>query len=520
MSKRSEWLFLFVVLIIAAIFRLWQLDKIPPGLYPDVAIYANDAFLSLKNKDFKVFYPENYGREGLWMWLLAFSFSVFGVSIWTVRVVAAIVGILTVLGLYILTKELFSGQKFSTYIALLSSFFLATSFWHTNFSRIGFRVILLPFVLVFVFYFLLRALKEKSIFYSILAGIFFGLGFYTYTSFRMAVLILPIFLIFWFLYKKEEKKKFILIFFVFLTVTFFVALPLGIYFLKHPEDFVSRAAPITIFSSENPPKEFLKSLILHLGMFNIYGDPNWRHNFAKKPMLFWPVGIFFLIGFILTIKNSLKFKKNLSSLICNLLLIVWFLVMLLPGILTREGVPHSLRVSGVIPVVFIFSGIGAFFTFEKLKNTLKNEKTFFLILFSFLIICAFFDFQKYFFIWAKKPQVESEHTKELSDMGNYLNSLPEEIEKYVIVNLSGVPVSWAGNLPMPSQTLIFLEFSKYGKTRSTYILPEEILNIKIKEKGVILPLNFDEKIFEKLKEVFPQGQIKKINNFYVYEVEK
>src|SRR3989344_1625096 len=153
--KNKTPLLLLIILSIAVFFRFWQLAEIPPGLYPDVAIYANDALDSLKTKDFKVFYPENNGREGLYMWILALSFSLFGVSIWSIKIVTATAGILTVLGVYLFTKEIFSqtinyplamtssgeawrGKLPATNVALLSSFFLAISFWHVNFSRIGF----------------------------------------------------------------------------------------------------------------------------------------------------------------------------------------------------------------------------------------------------------------------------------------------------------------------------------------------------------------------------------------------
>jgi len=518
---KNKWVFLILIFLLTIFFRLWKLTEIPPGLYPDSAIYGNDAWLSLKNKDFKVFYPENNGREGLFMWLLALSFYIFGVSIFSLRIVCAIIGILTVFGVYLLAKELFENEK----IALLSSFFLSVSFWHTNLSRIGFRVILLPFILTFSFYFLLRSLKNKSTLPSILAGIFFGLGFYTYTSFRMAVLILPFLFGLWFLVAKKEgwQKNFLFLTFSFLIFTFFVALPIGVYFLKNPQDFISRATPISIFEAENPVKEFLKSLILHFGMFNFYGDPNWRHNFSKSPMLFWPVGILFLIGFFLTIKELIKFLKNkdLSSSVSSfLLLVVSFFVMLLPGILTREGIPHSLRVAGAIPFVFIFVGLGGNLTYQKLKEIIKNERLLKAFSFGFLIFVALFEFHKYFFVWAKKPEVKSEFTKEYLEMGNYLNSLPEDFEKYVIVNKGGVPVSWAKNIPMPAQSIMFLEISKYGKIKSEYLLPEDIEKIKIEKRGVILPMAFDEKIFEKLKEKFPEGQIKKVNEFYIFEVEK
>ncbi len=157
--------FLLIILAIAAFFRLWQLSSIPPGLYPDVAMNGNDAIETLNTYNFKVFYPDNNGREGLFMWLIALSFSIFGISVWSIKIVAAIIGILTVLGLYLLTKELFSksAENASRQIALLASFFLAISFWHVNFSRLGFRAILLPFVLVFGFYFLFKGFRQKKL---------------------------------------------------------------------------------------------------------------------------------------------------------------------------------------------------------------------------------------------------------------------------------------------------------------------------------------------------------------------
>jgi len=121
-AKKKEIIILLIILAIAAFFRFFELADIPPGLYPDVAINGNDALDALKTGDFKVFYPENNGREGLFINLIALSFLIFGPSILAIKIVAAVIGILTVFGLYLLTKELFK----KTPIALLSAFFLAT----------------------------------------------------------------------------------------------------------------------------------------------------------------------------------------------------------------------------------------------------------------------------------------------------------------------------------------------------------------------------------------------------------
>jgi len=509
---------LLVILALAGFFRLWQLNSIPPGLYPDEAINGNEALTSPG----KIFYHENNGREGLYINLISLSFSIFGTSIFSFRLVSAIIGILTVLGLYLLTKELFAqyNEGKSCYIALLSSFFLAISFWHTNFSRIGFRAILLPFILVFSFYFLFKGFREKKILNFIISGILFGLGFYTYTSYRFIVLLLPLILFCWWLiYKKQNlQKKFLLFTSYLLLFTLILALPIGIYFLKNPQDFIGRAAPISIFAAENPIKEFGKSLILHLGMFNFRGDSNWRHNFSGAPELFWPVGILFLIGIIFSIKEfifSLR-NKSCSLFIVHCSLISWFFIMLLPGILTYEGIPHALRTIGVIPVVYIFAGFGGWKIYQWFDKNTKRKRLVFTAIFLFLLMTGVVEFDKYFNKWGRHPEVRNAFSADYVEIGNYLNSLPNETQKYVIVNELGVPLY---GISIPAQTPIFIETTKFGQPRSTYLAAENLDQIRIDhKKTVIIPI-YDGKLLNELQEKFPQGLIKEKNGLNIYEIE-
>lgn len=540
--KNIKVLFVLIAILAAAsFFRLWKLSSVPPGLYPDVAINGNEALTALKSGNYKIFYPENNGREGLFMNLIALSFAIFGVSIWSIKIVAAIFGILTVLGLYLLTRELFSGinpvkipSEFngagnqqltinSEAIALLSAFFLTISFWHTNFSRIGFRAISLPFAMVFSFYFLLKGLKTKKIMLSLIGGIFFALGFYTYTSFRFAVLLLPVvFIPAYFFSKKESREKEIIkAAAYFLIATFIIALPIGIYFLKNPADFIGRAAPISVFNSKNPIFEFAKSLALHLEMFNVYGDGNWRHNLAKSPMLFWPIGILFLIGFFSSVINLIKSirKKNSSFTNSYLLIVSWFFIMILPGALTKEGVPHALRVVGVIPVVYIFVGLGSWLVYSFLANNNRKKKLVVFTAVLFLLAMTCYEFNKYFVVWGQSKVVKDEFSSNYVVMANYLNSLGPEIKKYVIVNQDGVAVPWPNGIPMPAQTIIFIESAKYGSPQSIYLKTGEINQIRTdgKKTEVILMQN-DSNIFVNLKTKFPRGIIRQENGIWRFEI--
>ncbi|RLC34235.1 MAG: hypothetical protein DRH33_09550, partial [Candidatus Nealsonbacteria bacterium] len=207
-AQKYHIFFLLAILGIAIFFRFWELGDIPPGVYPDEAIHGNQAI----SNSGKIFYPENNGREGLFINLIALSFSLFGISIWSLKFISAFVGVLTVAGLYLLTKELLKTvnckPQTTNCIALLSAFFLASSFWHTNFSRIAFRAILVPFFLTFLFYFLFRGFRTQKIWNFVVSGVFFGLGFHSYIAYRLAIfLVIWVLILWWLFYKKQGLQK-------------------------------------------------------------------------------------------------------------------------------------------------------------------------------------------------------------------------------------------------------------------------------------------------------------------------
>lgn len=539
------WFFcLFAVFGAAIFFRLWQLDSTPPGLYPDVAMNGNNAIETLKTGVFKIFYSDNNGREGLFMWLISFSFLIFGVSIWSIKIVAAIVGILTVFGLYLLAREIFSqyAKDVSKYIALLSAYFMAVSFWHVNFSRLGFRAILLPFILVFTSYFLLRGFRinlenpthGRKFWNFIAAGILFGLGFYTYISFRLAILLLPIIIIYWFFaYRRQNLlKKFMFYVLCFLFSSFLIALPIGIYFLFNPADFMSRASGVSIFSQNNPLAAFGESLIKHLAMFNFYGDPNWRHNYSGSPQLFWPVGILFLIGFFISIKDfifgwknqscfsraprDLNEEKNCYKFYFSCFILGWFFIMLLPSVLTIEGIPHALRSIGVVPAVYILAALGGWKVYEFFNKNTKRKKMVLASSLLFLLAVGFSEFNKYFISWGQSSKVKEAFTQRYADIGNYLNYLPDDAQKYVVVNEPGSPLY---GISIDAQTPMFIEYSKFGRLRTNYLKIEDLNQVKIGQgKTIIIPLHKGESWIELYKN-FPQGEFRVKNGFVILEIQ-
>ncbi|MEK7123431.1 MAG: glycosyltransferase family 39 protein, partial [Patescibacteria group bacterium] len=233
-----------MTLIIAAFLRFYNIAGLPPGLYPDEAMNGNNALEALAKQDFKLFYPENNGREGLFINIQALSAAIFGNEPWALRIVSAIFGIFTVLGVYFLAKELFARHS----VALLSAFFLAAGFWHINFSRIGFRAIMAPFFLTWGVYFLLKSFNSISsaanryALYAAAGGVFYGLGFHSYIAYRGTPLLIFIVLVLYWLKNKdwERRKKILFSLSVFSLLTLIAFAPLGFYFLQNPQDFFGR----------------------------------------------------------------------------------------------------------------------------------------------------------------------------------------------------------------------------------------------------------------------------------------
>src|SRR5512137_851493 len=101
----SPWLHITLIVLVAAFFRLWLLNRIPPGLFGDEATDGLDALDVLAGRG-AVFFPANFGREGLHIWFVAGMFRLMGVTPLALRLPSALAGILTALATYWLGREL------------------------------------------------------------------------------------------------------------------------------------------------------------------------------------------------------------------------------------------------------------------------------------------------------------------------------------------------------------------------------------------------------------------------------
>lgn len=463
---------LILVLIAASFLRLYSLNETPPGLYSDEAMNGNNALEALATGDFKVFYPENNGREGFFMNIQALFLDFFKTNEpWVLRLPSALFGILTVLGIYFLTKELFGDKR----IALLATFLMAVSFWHVNFSRIAFRAIMAPAFLTWGLYFLLLAFRKSHFLLPLLGGLVYGLGMHSYIAYRATPLLIILALVF--LGLKYGWKRTLKIGAVFVAVSIIVFLPLGLYFLENPGDFFGRTAQISVWQSSTPLRDLGLNVLKTAGMFNIAGDWNPRHNIPSKPLLYWPVGILFVIGVIIGVRTL--FKKTKPEKFGFGILVGWLIVAALPTVISNEGVPHALRAILMVPPVFILAAVGGVRLYEIAAGKLKISGTVLKTTALILSVLLFLQVSgKYFIEWKESPTVESAFNKDIVEIGREINRLPAETPKYIVIDTGSHNVREIGT---PAQTIMFITDTflpnKRKEKNTYYISPSQISEI-------------------------------------------
>lgn len=432
---------LLAILIAAFALRISNISEIPSSIYPDEAQNGVDAQLANATGEYKLFYETNNGREGLFINLQALSIkyisnTALGLKLWSI-----IFGTLTVLGVFLLTSELFQNQL----AGLTGAYLTAFSYWAINFSRIGFRAIMVPFLLSFAFYFLFKGLRTKKLHDFILAGAIYGLGVHTYIAFRVSPLVLMALFVSLIFTRKNFLKNYWKHVLVFTIAMFITAAPMLLdFFVWHPEHYASRTSEISVLNPENNQGHLISTIArtfgLSLAKYNFWGDQNMRHNYPPYPLLNPLTGIAFLLGFIYCLANFsrlvwLRFHKGFISEKLNVLtfLLAWFFALLIPEFLANEGNPHALRAIGTLPVVMIMAVFPFVWIFQHYHNYGHAFKKFLLssmiIIFAFI---AFFDPIKYFVFFANSPEQHSSFQANLSEVSKFINTLPQTSEKFIV----------------------------------------------------------------------------------------
>ncbi len=451
---------------LAIFFRFYQIMAMPGGLFPDEAANGLDINL-MQHGQLQPFYERGNGREALFFYLEWASVAAFGKGPWQHHIVSAAIGVLAVLGCFLVARKLFQlfrrdeseeGANRATNLALWAAFFMAASSWHVVLSRTAFRANMLPLFAAFTFYFGLLAYsaqtRGKRYLWSLVTGATFALGFYTYIAYRMmgplivVALLWPIAVDVFKQPRFEAIKKFFGPF-IALCVSFIAFISwIAYWFYHHFDYFIGRSGQVSIFNKDlnggNLIGMFIAVFKASMLAFFTQGDLNWRHNISGHSFLSIMISPFFAIGLIVSTLLAARYAftpvKNKSDW-KYFLLAGWFWAMLVPVVSTAEGIPHGLRSIGVIPPVFILAASGLM-TVVKLANKVVNkympylpewkQKTLnFMFNFKTIVFIVAIILETYFlyFVYAaNSPENFYYFRSDLTTVSKYLNDLPKDAQ--------------------------------------------------------------------------------------------
>jgi 4-amino-4-deoxy-L-arabinose transferase-like glycosyltransferase len=362
----------------------------------------------------------------LFVYVAAPFVALLGPTQLALRLPIALVGILTILVTYLLTRELFSEQdkRQAQWTALLAASFLSLSFWHLALNHLSFRANYLPLTELLCFLFFWRAVRTRTVWSYVASGFFLGLSLHTYAAARLLPFVMVIF--FGVLLLAREGRNMVLPhwrrWLLLAAVAFLVAAPLIVFFVIHPEDLFLRTQGLSIFSPALHEGDFwglvTRSAAGNLALFGWQGDPNWLYNIPGRPGLPPIQAVFFWLGLLLCL---IRWQRPRY-----LFLLIWWLVMLLPSILAPDPIPHSLRAIGSLPVACILSAlavteVASFLVrrFHRLRAPVSLSLA--ILATAYLAWIGYDTWHSYFDVWLPQEEVYYAYYGHMADLAGQIN---------------------------------------------------------------------------------------------------
>lgn len=393
MKNKIVWILLGAIVILATLIRLYNIDKVPASPDWDEAALGYNAYSILQTgrDEYGKVFPvvlesfDDY-KPAFYAYAVIPFIKLFDLSVLSVRLPSAIFGILTVFAVFFLVRELFQKDFYlgkipikRNNLALLTSFFLAISPWHIQFSRVGFEAQVGLAFNIFALLFFLKALKNK---YFLPVSFFFAaVNIYVYQSEKVytPLLFIVLFAVFFKELVKIPKRWIVGA----LAIGIIVVLPMALFIFTNPHS-LSRAKGVSVFSDtekllssntekinrdmlrndkigillDNRRSEYVKAFI---SGYISHFEPNWlfyqgdvaRHHAPFMGLLYIWTLPFILIGLYILLFSSTLLKTK------------WFIVLYaliapIPASITID-VPHAVRTINFIPFYEILTSIGVLY---------------------------------------------------------------------------------------------------------------------------------------------------------------
>lgn len=388
--KKINW-WLLTIVTVALVLRLWQLNQVPPALFGDEIDVGYQAYSLLKTGrdlqgQFLPFYIHSLSeyRAPFLIYSTVPTVAVFGLNEWGVRLPAVIWGMISLFGMYLLTKRLFNEK-----VALAVALMVAITPWHLQYSRAAFEVTMLMSFIVWGSLWFINHLKQPK--QLIAAGAILGLTPYIYSTAVVFVPLWVMWLIFVYrheIFNRNYFKKMRLVFGLTAAAIVIVGLP-AVYSMltgvarerfntisifqdtvlidklnlaRKGSEYIDLSGQKQTIDAKseylfhNKPlvfgQVFSQNYFQAISPYFLfaYGDPIFRHHIQEMGMLYFIQALLLIIGVGYLIKSD---DKKIAWLIFG-----WLLLSPIPSAMTQGGGNHATRLFLMVPPLMLLTGIG------------------------------------------------------------------------------------------------------------------------------------------------------------------
>lgn len=374
--KKKLWL-LIIILVLAAVLRLWNLGNIPPSLTQDEAALGYNAYSIFKTgrDEYGKFLPiifKSFGdfKPGLYIYLDIPFVAALGLNEIAARLPSALAGVLAVYLVYLIAGILFKEDK---KIPLITAFVAAVTPWCIYFSRGAWEVNLaLTLTLVGIYFFLKSFEKPKLLIFSSLA---FALTLLTYQGAKLSsfIVLLSLIAVYWKEFLKIDKKYIISS----AVLGFVISIPViisvfngqtgrlevfSIFSYPRPQDYTQaflneggeKIGGLSYYLYHSETLNFTRGILGRYfnhfsGKFLFFeGDyQNPWHSAPYQGMLLVTDIIVLIFGIAAIFRTKIDKSK--------LFILIWLALSPLPAALTRDQVQSVRALNMAIPMVFVLS---------------------------------------------------------------------------------------------------------------------------------------------------------------------
>jgi 4-amino-4-deoxy-L-arabinose transferase-like glycosyltransferase len=420
-SVSAEWWFLIGVTGFAAFLRLYRLAEIPPGFHFDQAFYVFD-IVRLVQGQFAIFFPAPGGSEPLFEYLGVVGVTLFGVSAFGLKLTSAVIGTLFIPVLYGFTRSFLRSRFAAAVAAALGTI----SIWLIFYSRNGERVQLEALLALLTFWFFWRALTTPKRRTFVYLGVCLALALYTYPAARVLPVILILGTIYFAALEQTRARTFLKGLSISLAIAAALLLPLGVYFVFHPNQFISHTLDVSVLSQTAEPRNLGAVLIENAGrifkMFFIEGDSGLIRNVPRRPIFDPLTAVLFIVGAMVWVGALVTRREEPARLDHKraVFLLIW-LGMSLALSLVSDDAPNFARVQQAAPAILVLAAWGAWAMAQRLRTS-RARSAGAAVLTAMLLGSAALGFNDYFIILGNSPAFYYAFDADKVELANWINA--------------------------------------------------------------------------------------------------